>query len=811
MLLAAVEEESLSEILIIASALSIQDPRERPTDSAAAADQSHAEFRDKNSDFLSFINLWNFYHDQARHLSKSQLRKLCRRRFLSYLRLREWDDIHTQLKTLMRQLGHSLNEKPAEYDAVHRALLAGLVSNVGLRTEKYEYTGPRSIKFNIFPGSILFKSRPKWIVASELVRTTKLFARTAATIQPKWIEEVAPHLLKHTYSDPHFEKNGARVAAFEKLSLWGLPIIERRRVHYGPIDPVESRRIFIQHALVQNEYRTGAPFAKHNRNLIKQAEEIKARTRRHDMLYDDSLIFAFYDARIPVDVYNGPLFEKWRRKVERNNKRLLFMNLTDVLGESSTGEDLRTDYPDHLVVHDSDDVRIRLRYLCDPGSTKDGITAIIPLEMLPSLNMHEFDYLVPGFLPEKIKALIRTLPKSTRTALQPTADFVEEFLQSEHHLDQPLMSSIVDFARRRRGVFIDTSEFRPDDLPPYLFMRFKIIDQNNRTAASGRDLQTIIKELQPRIAKALTHIPDSAFNRTGITQWDFGTVPESVEIKQKRLSVCAFPALVDQQTSVALQLFQSMEEALSHHREGLLRLATLELGRSLLDQSKNLPHFGELSINYATLGPSSELRAELIDLIVDRALFPATNEAGESDWVIRTKDHFDRRHVGADLNLYDCVAEVCSLARTILKAYHEVDAQLNNANPPRCDESLDDVEFQIGQLLRNRFFINTPFDKLIHFPRYLAGVSHRLSKLARTDITKDLELIAEVRRFWNPFLKLKAQRKADRKPPTPNMTEFRFLIEEYRISLFAQHLGTAAPVSAKRLRKRWQELVQSTQ
>jgi len=808
LLLAGATENALNELLIIASALSIRDPRERPVDHQAAADQSHAEFRETDSDFLSYINLWNYYHEQVKHLSNSKLRKLCKKRYISYLRMREWEDIHTQLKTLMRQLGHSLNDTPADYDSIHLALLAGLLSNIGNRRELYEYTGPRSIKFNIFPGSALFKSRPKWIVSAELVRTTKLFARCVARIQPAWIESVAPHLLKRTYSEPHYEMNGERVSAYERVTLWGLPIIERRSVNFGPIDPEQSRSIFIQHALVMNEYRTGAEYQKHNINIIHKAEEFKARTRRHDLMYDDSLLFAFFNTRIPKDIYNGPLFEKWRRKAERNNKRILFMHLADVLGESGD-EDVRRKYPDYFIINKQ--THLPLHYCCDPASNRDGVTAIIPLEILPSLHPAEFDRLVPGLLPEKIHALLRSLPKSQRTCLQPVSEFIDSYIswyeaklleyKGNNTPVPPLTQSIIEFAKQTRGLTIDIKTFRVDTLPPYLFMRYEIRDRHKKTITAGRDLDNLRTQLQPKITKALHEISDSSYNQTGLTNWNIATIPESVEVNKNRLSVRAYPALVDEGKSAGLRLFQSLPEAQSHHRAGLRRLAMLELDHTITNQSKNLPNFGEMSLHYATLGSSDELRTELLELIADHAFFSIDNNIN-----IRTKENFNTQLALTERRWYDAVTTCCSTVKPILRNYHEIDILLEKPYPHYCEESLKDIELQLGHLLRKRFLITTPFNYLQQYPRYLSAIIHRLQKLPRGNADLDCKRTQEVARYWNAYLELEKYLKQYNQIPTQPVIEFRYLIEEYRISLFAQHLGTAAPVSPKRLDQKWQNL-----
>ncbi len=805
MLFAASSEKCLSEILIIASALSIQDPRERPMDHADAADQSHAEFRDTQSDFLAYVNMWEFYHEQVRHLSRSKLRKLCKKRFLSYLRMREWEDIYKQLKTLMRELGHQLNEKPAEYDNIHKALLTGLLSNIGFRKEKYEYTGARGTKFNIFPGSSQFSERPRWVTSAELVRTTKLYARTVARIKPEWIEDVAPHLIKKSYNNEQWSEQSAHVTAIERVSLWGLPVVETRRVHYGPIAPIESRRLFIHHALVLDEYRTKAKWAKNNRKMVEQALDLRDRTRRHDLLYDDSLRFDFFDRIVPAGIYNGPLFEKWRREAESEDHRLLHMSLADVLGEDPDA-DVAHLYPDHFVAHGS---TFRLRYHYEPGAITDGVTVTIPVEALSSLSNHVFEWIIPGYLNEKVRFLIRSLPKGYRTAFQPASDFAEAFIDQNTNVpDHALTKAIVDFAKQRMGVAIPIDAFRTDELPDYLLMRFRVVDRKGKPLAAGRDLEKIRHTLQPEIAKALNRISDSVYNRDGVRKWDFGDLPESIEVKRRSMLVRAYPAIVDQEKAVALRLFQSCGEAESHMRSGLRRLAMLELGRDLTAQAKNLPHLGEMSIHFTTLGPSSELRTELIECIADRAFF-GEFDGRPNDWIVRNKKEFDRRLVIAGRRVYPTVSEVCGLSRRILKAYHMVDAKLNDHFPESCDTAIKDIEIQLGHLVRKRFLVNTPWKWLEQYPRYLSGMHHRLSKLARSEFGKDSENTTRVRPFWYACLDVMEQMKKAGKPLPREWVEYRFLVEEFRISIFAQQLGTVVPISAKRLKQKWHQLNQA--
>ena len=484
------------------------------------------------------------------------------------------------------------------------------------------------------------------------------------------------------------------------------------------------------------------------------------------------------------------------------------MHLADVLGESCD-DDIRRKYPDYFIINKQ--THLPLHYCCDPASNRDGVTAIIPLEILPSLHPAEFDRLVPGLLTEKIHALLRSLPKSQRTCLQPMSEFIDSYIswdeaklleyQGENTPVPPLTQSVIEFAKQTRGLAIDVNSFRLDTLPPYLFMRYEIRDRHKKTIAAGRDLENLRAQLQPKITKALHQITDTSFNKTGLTSWNIATIPESVEVNKKCISVRAYPALVDEGKSVGVRLFQSLPEAQTHHRAGLRRLAMLELGETITDQSKNIPNFGEMSLHYATLGSSDELRTELLELITDHAFFNNDNNIN-----IRTRENFNTQLALTERRWYDAVTNCCSLVRPILRNYHEIDILLDQPYPPYCEDSLKDIELQLGHLLRKRFLITTPFLYLRQFPRYLTAITHRLQKLPRGNTDLDRKRTQEVARYWNAYLELEKYLKQNHQIPTQPVIEFRYLIEEYRISLFAQHLGTTAPVSPKRLNQKWQQI-----
>jgi len=803
MLLAADEEDCLTEVLIIASALSVQDPRQRPMEKADQADEAHAKFRDEKSDFIAFVNLWTFYHEQAMHLSKSKLRKLCQIKYLSYLRLREWHDIHRQLKILMTGMGFKLNPEPAEYDAIHRALLSGLTGQVGMKGERTtEYTGARGVKFHLFPGSGLFKKAPKWVLVGELVRTTKLYARVVAQIRPEWIEHTAEHLVKKTYSEPHWQARSAHVGAFEKVSLFGLEIVSGRRVHYGPIDPVVSRRIFIEQGLVEGEYRTNAPYARHNHDLLKRVESFEVKARKRHLLADPSARFAFYDRRLPKDVYNDPLYEKWRKRTERRRPKRLFMSMEDVLGADAS--DITPEsYPDHITLGGN---RMAIGYRFEPGTKDDGITLTVPIELLATLDEHQLEWLIPGWLPEKVASLIRLLPKNWRTNFQPInaiAHSIANHMNSDDgRSDRSFLEALSEYGHQRTGVRVPTEVWQVDRLADYFRFYIKVVDREENVQASGRDQQVIRAELQLNAEHALANLPDSEYNRTNVTEWDFGILPKVVDVQTPGgLTVKGYPAIVDsgQADSVSLCLMPSEGAVQMHYRAGLRKLYLISMRDELKHQAKQFPNWTEMATNYASLGSGTELREELMLFVADRLFF---DDDGE---LVRTRDAFDRRLVSCGRKLHVAVGEACSFVSDILRAYHAVDLRLSDRIPPAWDDAIDDIERQLAYLFCRRFLVTVPVHWLRQYPRYLAAIEKRIDKLGGGGLSRDKAHRQEVAPLWKAYLRRKEDH-TNRRFYDPALEQYRWMIEEMRVSVFAQELGTIVPVSLKRLRRQWDEV-----
>ncbi|MGD9787707.1 MAG: ATP-dependent RNA helicase HrpA, partial [Sulfuricellaceae bacterium] len=610
MLLAAREENCLTEVLVIAAALSVPDPRMRPMERAGAADNAHRHFSDERSDFLAYLKLWQFYQEAVEHKkSNRKLINLCHDHFLSYVRMREWIDIHHQLQAVVTEMGFRPNETPAGYDEIHRALLAGLLGNVGVKTEEEGvYAGARGIKFTAHPSSVFKKKGPKWVMAAELVETTKLFARCMARIEPEWLEKVGPHLVKRHYFDPHWEKTGARVAGYERVTLYGLTLIPRRKIHYGPLNPKEARDIFIRQALVEGNYDTRAPFFEHNRQLVEEVQELEHKSRRQDVLVDEERMVAFYDARIPADMHNGAAFERWRRDAEKDNPKLLYMSRDDLMRHGAEGV-TETLFPKILAVGE---VECPLTYRFEPGPPLDGVTLTVPLHLLNKVVEVRCAWLVPGMVREKVTALVKSLPKQLRRLCVPVPEFVTGFLDSKfpsplaplpsagegnEAANSPppqagegwgergsLTSAISAYIKRRTGQDVPPAAWEEVELPEHLKMRYRVVDDAGQELASGRDLAELRGKLGQAAQMTFAKGPETDFEREGVTSWDFGDLPEKLSFSRGGHSLTGFPTLVDMGDSVAILLLDTPEAAARDMSGGVRRLLRL----SLKEQMKQL-------------------------------------------------------------------------------------------------------------------------------------------------------------------------------------------------------------------------------
>ena len=797
MILAAKQQNCLSEILIIASALSVQDPRERPFERAEAADKAHERFADDRSDFLAYLKLWEFFSEAVKH--KKSNRKLIdelHASFLSHRRLREWRDIHGQLHALVGELKMNVNGTPATYEQIHRALLAGLLGNIGFKGEEGdEYLGARGIKFAIFPGSVLRKAKPKWVVAAEITETTRLYARCVAKIEPEWLEAMSGHLIKKHYFDPHWEKERAMVTAFERITLYGLTIVAKRRVHYGPLNPPEAREIFIRQGLAAGNYETRAPFFAHNQRLVKEVQDLEHKARRRDVLVDEETIFRFYDERIPADIYNGAGFDKWREDAERANAKLLFMTREYLMRQNAAGV-TEEQFPEHLAV---DGTHLKLRYRFEPTHPLDGVTVTVPLALLNQLAPAHFEWLVPGLIREKVAAYLKALPKAIRKKLLPLQDQVTRFLEEQDSTDTAaasLLDALARYVKMRSGEIISTEIWDDAEVPAYLSMNYRVIDDAGRELATGRDLAALKTQLG-QAAQLTFARAEPGIERAGLTSWDCGDVPEQISFERAGRKLTGFPALVDEGDSVAIRLLDTRDAANASMRAGVIRLLRLELKEQMKQLDKALPGLTQAVLQLRGVANADDLRADLVNAICDRAFIG-------DDELPRTQKDYESQKQRARTRLPAVRDAACRMFAGIAEEHHRANLRLGTVSSA-LNRVAADLRAQLQRLVFKGFFSATPWEQLQHLPRYLKAMTVRLDKYGGNPERdeKHATSIAELAKLY--------QERSDklRKAGTvePALEDFRWQIEELRVSLFAQELRTPFPVSIKRLKKIWESVV----
>lgn len=798
MLLTADKEGAVKEVLVITAALAIQDPRERPMDKQQAADEKHARFKAENSDFLSLLALWDYFHQQRKDLSKSQFRKLCLKEFLSWTRLQEWHDIHQQIRSTLLEAGIKENEKPAEYSGIHRSLLSGLLGNIGLKDQDLEYQGANGRKFFMFPGSNLRKKAPQWIMAAELVETSKLFARTVAKIESDWVEEFGEHLLKRHYTEPHWEQNSANVSAFERTSLYGITITPKRLVSYGRIDPVISREIFIRHALVYGEYKTNAAFFRHNGQLIAEIEELEAKGRRRDILADEKLLYDFFDPLIPANVVNGASFEKWRKQAETKNPKLLYLS-HEYLMQRDAGHERSGQFPDSIAVQS---MILPLRYHFEPNAEDDGVNVRLPLLALNQLAPTRFDYLVPGMLEEKLTAMIRALPKQIRKQFVPAPDYARACLEAiEPSETVALKEALGQQLFRMSGTRIDSDAWEGMELPEHLLMRFEVVDESGVVIKAGRDLYTLRNKVGQQAKAELIRQPTQHIERQGITEWNFGDIPATHLLDMGGMKLHAWPALYMpslQTSQLEIKLFDNEAEAQRQHRLGVLGLLMLALPADARDVPRHVPQMQQLCLHYAASGKCDELK----DSITRYAFRQAFAEFLD----IRKQASFNAALQVGRKQLFPQAQELARMLAPALAAYHDIRKLLKGKVNPSWLETLNDINDQLTYLIYPNFLDEMQPEELRHLPRYLKGIQRRLEKLLENP-TKDRALRVQVQPHWDRY-KARIQKNRSQMDAKQDaaLHEYRWMVEEFRISLFAQELGTAKPVSAKRLDKIWEEV-----
>ena len=790
MLLAAHEEGSLEEVLVIVSALTVPDPRLRPLEAQQAADEAQAPFRDEQSDFVAFLKLWRFYREQARHLTRRKLQRLCAQHYLSWVRLREWQDIHGQLLGLVREMKLELNQAPAEYTAIHRALLSGLLGNLAFKGEEHEYTGARGIKLHIFPGSGLFKKPPKWIMAAELVETGRRYARTVARIEPQWAERLAPHLVRRSWRDAHWEQKRGRAVADEQVTLYGLVLVAARRVDYSRVDPQAARELFIRAALVRGEYRTRLAFHQHNRDLITEVEELEAKSRRQDILIDEAVLYDYFDRLVPAGVSNAPQFERWYKSAPPEQQQAFHLT-RELLMQHAAGHITGEAFPARLELHG---VSLALHYHFEPGHAEDGVTVEIPLAALNQLEPEPFEWLVPGLLEEKATALIRSLPKAQRRHFVPAPDFARACLQALTPGEGALTAQLATQLRRMTGVEVESVDWRPEQLPLHLFMNFRVVDGKGRCLAQGRDLEALRAGIGEQAASSFAGLPTAEYEREQITDWDFGDLPEAVELDRDGLQLRGYPALVAEEGQIALRLLDNPERARAAHRAGTLALFCHQADRTLRYLDKNLPEAKQLCLHYAPVGDCASLRRDIIRTAAADCLFA---EQGE----LRTQQDYAHARRAAEAGLVEAANALAAQVGAALARYHAIARRLKGSVSPQWLFALNDIRDQLEHLVYPGFVAATPRDRLGDLPRYLQAIERRLQRLEQNP-ARDRQLAAQVAPHWEAC----RERLQGSNPVSRSLQEFRWLVEEFRVSLFAQELGTREKVSDKRLREAWREV-----
>ncbi|GHY06773.1 ATP-dependent helicase HrpA [Vibrio cholerae] len=787
MVLEASKFGCLKEVMIIASALSIQDPRERPSDKQQASDEKHRRFNHEDSDFLTLVNLWHYIGQQQKALTSNQFRRQCKLDYLNYLRVREWQDVYTQLHQSTREMGFKLNDEPGSYHAVHSAILVGLLSHIGMKDqEKNEYHGARNARFNIFPASGLFKKQPKWVMSAELVETSKLWARVVAKIEPDWIEPLAKHLIKRSYSELHWSKKNAAVMAYEKVMLYGIPIVPKRLVNYGTIDPVLSREIFIRSALVEGDWETKHAFFKQNRALLAEVEELEHKSRRRDILVDDEELFQFYDQRVGTEVVSGRHFDAWWKTASRKTPDLLSFEKEMLFkGDASHITDL--DYPNFW--HQGN-LKLKLSYQFEPGENSDGVTVHIPLPILNQVEPHGFDWQIPGLRHELVVSLIKSLPKTLRKNFVPAPNYADAFLARVTPFEMPLLDAMEKELRRMTGVTVLREDWKLDQLPAHLKITYRAVDHRNRKLNESCDLHELKESLKEKVQETLSQVADDDIEQRDLHTWSFGELPKVYQQKRGGFEVRAYPALVDKKDSVEIKLFETEQEQLSAMRAGQRRLILLNVPSPIKYLHANLPNKSKLGLYFNPYGKVLDLIDDCIACGVDKLI----EERGGMVWEPQAFEAL-KEHVRAELG--DTVVEIAKQVETILTTAYNINKRLKGKVDFTMAFALSDVKAQIEGLIFSGFATECGWKRLPDILRYMRAIERRMEKLP-VDPNKDRLHMLKIESVANKYKELLNKIPKGMAIPD-NVREIRWMLEELRVSYFAQQLGTPYPVSDKRI------------
>ncbi|PPS75454.1 MULTISPECIES: ATP-dependent RNA helicase HrpA [Streptomyces] len=801
MVLEADRNGCVREVMVIAAALSIQDPRERPADKQAQADQQHARFKDETSDFLAYLNLWRYLREQQKERGSSSFRRMCKQEYLNFLRIREWQDIYTQLRTVAKQMGIHLNEDDAPADRIHLSLLAGLLSHIGMKDvkegAKNEYLGARNAKFAVFPGSALFKKPPRFVMSAELVETSRLWARVNARIEPEWVEPLAAHLVKRTYSEPHWEKDQAAVMAYEKVTLYGVPIVAQRKVNYGRIDPEISRELFIRNALVEGDWRTHHKFFSDNRRLLTEVEELEHRARRRDILVDDETLFDFYDQRIPEHVVSGAHFDSWWKHKRHEQPDFLDFEREMLINEKA-GEVTKADYPDSWR---QGGLKFRVTYQFEPGADADGVTVHIPLQVLNQVTDEGFDWQIPGLREELVTELIRSLPKPIRRNYVPAPNFAKAFLDRAVPLQEPLTTTMTRELRLMVGVPFEADDFDLSKVPDHLKVTFRIVDERRRKLAEDKDLEALKLRLRPKARKALSQAAAAtaersggeSLERSGLTDWTIGTLTRVFETRRAGQPVKAYPALVDDGDTVSVRLFDTEAEQAQAMWKGTRRLIL-----------RNIPvnpakFTSDRLTNAQKLALSANPHGSIQGLFDDCAMAAADKLIGDFGGPAWDEESYRKLYDRVRAEIVDTTVRTVDQVQQVLAAWQACERRLKAVRSPALLANLQDVRGQLDALVRPGFVTEAGLRRMPDLMRYLVAADRRLQQMP-TNVQRDTTRMLKVHEMRDEYAWLLEQLPQGRPVPS-SVLDIRWMIEELRVSYFAHALGTAYPVSDKRIVK----------
>ncbi|MGW4549847.1 ATP-dependent RNA helicase HrpA [Streptomyces violaceorubidus] len=806
MVLEADKNGCVREVMVIAAALSIQDPRERPAEKQAQADQQHARFKDESSDFLAFLNLWRYLREQQKERGSSSFRRMCKQEYLNFLRIREWQDIYTQLRTVAKQMGIHLNdeEHAAPDDRVHVSLLAGLLSHVGMKDvkegSKNEYLGARNAKFAIFPGSALFKKPPRFVMSAELVETSRLWARVNAKIEPEWVEPLAGHLLKRTYSEPHWEKDQAAVMAYEKVTLYGVPIVAQRKVNYGRIDPEVSRELFIRNALVEGDWRTHHKFFSDNRRLLTEVEELEHRARRRDILVDDETLYDFYDQRVPEHVVSGAHFDSWWKHKRHEQPDFLDFEREMLINEKA-GAVTKDDYPDSWR---QGPLKFRVTYQFEPGADADGVTVHVPLQVLNQVTDEGFDWQIPGLREQVVTELIRSLPKPIRRNYVPAPNYAQAFLDRSVPLQEPLTVTMARELKQMVGVPFDAEDFDWSKVPEHLKITFRIVDERRRKLDEDKDLEALKLRLRPKARKALSQAAAAtaersggeSLERSGLTDWTIGTLTRVFETRRAGQPVKAYPALVDdgpKADTVSVRLFDTEAEQAQAMWKGTRRLIL-----------RNIPvnpakFASEKLTNQQKLNLSANPHGSIQALFDDCAMAAADKLIADFGGPAWDEESYRKLFDKVRAEIVDTTVRTVGQVQQVLAAWQACERRLKAVRSPALLANLQDVRGQLDALVKPGFVTEAGIKRLPDLMRYLVAADRRLQQMP-TGVQRDTSRMEKVHEMRDEYAWLLEQMPQGR-PVPQQVLDVRWMIEELRVSYFAHALGTAYPVSDKRIVK----------